>query len=240
MGEKRCGGICAKPHPTIGCGLDGCDPCPDDPGLKSECVGTECPVDAYASHPANIPPSEGCADPIDTSAVPPPPLTNAVCPDPYGEWMLLPEDCCRYRCFQGHHYYFCHPTGASADTGWHRANALCRASGMHLAQIDNYTENYFIYIVGRMGGWIGLNNVSEHNVFRWSTTTNNDGPILIQDGKFVPEGAYHGFAKDTTLFLAPQHCVNQDCAAYDGGDVGAWNIQPDPTSGYAFTCESGD
>jgi hypothetical protein len=237
-GQKRCGGLCTDPHPSIGCGLSDCEPCPGAGSPEVQCEAGAC-VGVTGQAIDDVPATEGCPDPLDPATqLPPSPETGASCGDPLqppdGE---LARPCCFYRCFRGHHYYFCSPPTGNFS-GWDRARDRCRASGMKLVQIDNYRENDFVVLTGLPHYltpiWTGLNDQADPAVWRWVTVAGDDGPVLYRDNALTPADAFTAVSPPQAAVLSS--CVG--CAMLISGTNNEWEPQDLTSGAYPYVCES--
>ncbi|MDH5675008.1 MAG: C-type lectin domain-containing protein [Myxococcales bacterium] len=234
-GQKRCGGLCAAPHPAIGCGLDTCEPCPGLEGGAVVCEAGRC-SDAAPQVFDDLPLDTGCPDPFDPATVlPQAPLQGADCGDPRTtDPTTLDYGCCFYGCFHGHHYYSCRPDNIGVDAVF----AACRAVGMKVVEINTHNEHEF---VSRWGGQhginaiiIGLTTFDDPNVWRWSTLSDDRGPILYDQG-VLTEGAYSALSPSTHSGM-PFPC--SDCYLRVSGYTWVGSLDPPTTFTDPFVCES--
>jgi hypothetical protein len=141
---------------------------------------------------------------------------------------------CFYREFRDHIYWFC--TGAVT---WAQASQNCRAvAGRSLARINDFGENVFVSnVVGSStpafttDAWIGANDQTVENTWRWATGTTNDGDQFWTGG---PSG--QPFNGRFNSWAASQPGVEDCGAVVRGSPPGKWAARSCTTS-LGYVCE---
>lgn len=165
---------------------------------------------------------------------PPLPLNRSGCNDPEtGADIGAGEagGCCYHRCFRGRDYFAClAPLGTD---GWLNARDICRKAGMNLMKVDSDAENAFLAWLGKetfgVIMWVGLNNLDDPTLWRWTTPTTDSGPVVMRNGVTEP-GAYN-------RLTLPFSC--DECVALTMWPC-AWEPLVAEAGRYSFACEPWD
>jgi hypothetical protein len=132
---------------------------------------------------------------------------------------------CKLLQFQYASYWFCPgPVSQSA------ASTSCRNRQMSLVRIDTTSENDFVkrFVTGPM--WIGANSITTSGVWRWSTSTSNNGDQFWQG---AANGSQRNSFYSSWVKTAP---ASQRCAAIQPSD-GNW-VDLDCSQLFGFVCEA--
>ena len=137
---------------------------------------------------------------------------------------------CRFFNWQGTSYWLC---GGNDILGGlvneARARNACAAKGLALARVNTPGEQHLLAAQIKTPLWLGANDLSANNAWRWSTPTSNDGdPFWSGGATGTPVGGRFSF-------WAPGAPGAQRCVTMRPGD-GAW-VDTNCSETHAYLCE---
>jgi Lectin C-type domain len=118
-------------------------------------------------------------------------------------------------------YWLCQPSGApggssAAPVSESGAEQACSAKGLTLTRVDSLGENRFINQFLKSPLWLGANDITAANAWRWSTPNSNNGDQFWSGGASGAPVAHH------FSFWKANAPGTQRCAAMLPDSSGQW------------------